>query len=280
MLRLVCSSEEKVSLLKTSDSIPTGCGTASDLAIEACSVDKCYRLYGSHKQKIAAALGLGWLFPNSSPIAKFPALRDVNFQIRRGEKVGIIGRNGAGKSTLLKLVSGHMHPSAGTLTVNGCVQMLMFVGLGFHPEFTGIENIRASILYNGLPFESHAQVEADIIEFAELGDFLFQPLRTYSLGMQSRLQFACATAIAPDVLVVDEVLAAGDSYFLGKCNERIKRLTSSGCTLVMVSHSTQQINEFCDRAIWLEKGRITSDGNVGDVIETYESFIAGFDVNR
>ena len=258
---------------KTSDGAIAIGSAAGAPAIQARSLHKSYKLYRSQKEKIADTLGLSWLTFSSQPPPTFTALNDVSFSIARGEKVGVIGRNGAGKSTLLKLISGLLQPTSGSLEVNGAVQMLMYVGLGFHPEFTGIENIRASILYNGLAPSDREQVEAEIIEFAELHEFLDQPLRTYSLGMRSRLQFACATAVKPDILVIDEVLAVGDAYFLVKCVERIRKLTDSGCTLLLTSHSMPQILDFCSRAIWLQKGGVAMDGKAETVVDAYETFM-------
>src|SRR5262249_41719626 len=151
-------------------------------------------------------------------------------------------------------------PSRGSVTVNGQVVALIEIGVGFHPEFTGIDNIRASVAYNGL---SDSEVDAaieEVTEFCELGPFLNQPLKTYSLGMKSRLYFACATAVKPDILIIDEVLGAGDAYFAVRSAERMKALTQSGCTLLLVSHSIQQIVQFCEEAIWLESGQIVKQG--------------------
>lgn len=247
---------------------------ASQPAIEARSASKVFKLYRNKLERVADALGFGVMVFGRSPPPQFSAVTDLSFTIARGEKVGIIGRNGAGKSTLLKLISGLLLPSSGAIDVSGTVQVLMYVGLGFHPEFTGLENIRASILYNGLTPEGRRKAEADIIEFAELNEFLEQPLRTYSLGMRSRLQFACATAVMPDILIIDEVLAVGDSYFLAKSAERIRRLTSNGCTVLLVSHSMLQIGEYCDRVLWLDKGRLQMDDDPGKTIAAYETFMA------
>jgi lipopolysaccharide transport system ATP-binding protein len=260
-------------LRKAFDIAPAVADTGN--AIEADAVSKAYRLYRNQREKIADALGLGWLAFAGHPLPNtFTALDNVTFNIRRGERVAIVGRNGAGKSTLLKLISGVLQPTSGTLRVNGSVQVLMYVGLGFHPEFTGLDNIRASLLYNGLSADERRSAEADIIAFAELGEFLYQPLRTYSLGMRSRLQFACATAVNPDILVIDEILAVGDAYFLVKCAHRVRKLVDTGCTLLLASHSPPQILEFCTRAIWIERGTLTEDGAAEGVMTNYERFMA------
>jgi lipopolysaccharide transport system ATP-binding protein len=147
------------------------------------------------------------------------------------------------------------------------------VGLGFHPEFSGYENILAALAYNGLPRRELDRVVKDVVDFVELGDFLHQPMKTYSLGMQARVMFASATAIQPDTLIVDEVLGAGDAYFSAKSALRMQQLAASGCTLLLVSHSMQQIIQFCERAVWLEKGAIVMEGDTLSVVKAYEEFV-------
>jgi lipopolysaccharide transport system ATP-binding protein len=243
----------------------------AEYAIEARDLHKTYTLYPSPSAQIADLLGLYSFWPWHKPV--FPqhkALSGIDFKMKRGERVGFIGRNGAGKTTLLKLITQAAQPSKGSLTVRGEVQALMQVGLGFHPEFTGIENIRASLLYSGLDEIERQAAEDEIVSFCELGAYLQQPLKTYSLGMQARLQFACATAIKPEILIVDEILGAGDAYFAVKSSQRMERLTKSGCTLLLVSHSMQQIVQFCERCIWIDAGRIRQDGPVRSVIGEYE----------
>lgn len=207
------------------------------------------------------------------------ALKDVSFSILPGEKVGIIGRNGSGKTTLLRLVIGQTNPSSGTITMNGNSQALMQTGFGFSPELTGLENIRNSLLYNGLDPSEHNLFIEDIIDFVELGEFINYPLKTYSLGMHARLEFATATAIRPDILVVDEVMGAGDGYFARKSAERMRNLVEKS-TLLLVSHSLAQINEFCDRVLWINDGDLMADGEAQEVIECYEDFMAGYNAER
>lgn len=207
------------------------------------------------------------------------ALRDVSFSIEAGEKVGVIGRNGSGKTTLLRLVIGQTSPSSGTITMNGNSQALMQTGFGFSPELTGLENIKNSLLYNGLDPSEHSLFIEDIIDFVELGDFINYPIKTYSLGMHARLEFATATAIRPDILVVDEVMGAGDGYFARKSAERMRNLVENS-TLLLVSHSLAQINEFCDRVLWINDGTLMADGEAKDVIERYEAFMASYNAER
>ncbi len=241
------------------------------VAISFNNVSKVYRLYDSLTEQALDVLGMSALrFWRRPRYHEHPALRNVNLQIRRGERVGILGRNGAGKTTLLKLITGNFAPTSGSINVNGRVQALMQVGLGFHPEFTGYENIVASLAYNGLDRKALTRVAKEVIEFVELGDFLHQPMKTYSLGMQARVMFASATAIQPDTLIVDEVLSAGDAYFAAKSADRMRRLAFSGCTLLLVSHSMQQIIQFCDRAVWLEAGRVAMHGSAREVVGAYE----------
>ena len=243
------------------------------IAISLTGVTKTYRLYGSLKDQALDVLGLSRLrFWRRPRYVSYPALDGIDLAVARGERLGIVGRNGAGKTTLLKLITGNFAPTSGVVRVNGTVQALMQTGLGFHPEFTGHENVRSALLYNGL---SRAETEAaieDVIAFAELGDFLDQPLKTYSLGMQSRLMFAAATAVRPDIVIIDEVLGAGDAYFSAKSAQRMHALAASGCTLLLVSHSMQQVLQFCDRAVWIESGRIVKEGPALAVVKGYEEY--------
>jgi homopolymeric O-antigen transport system ATP-binding protein len=231
-------------------------------------VTKSYRLYKSQWQQVLDAFG----FAKKQQIQEFHALKNVNLNIQKGERIGIVGRNGAGKTTLLKLITGNFQPTTGDIKIDGNVQALMSTGLGFHPEFSGLENIRASLMYNGLSKRELETAVEEITDFVELGDFLEQPLKTYSLGMQSRLYFAVATAIHPEILIVDEVLGAGDSYFSAKSADRMKKLTNSGCTLLLVSHATAQVLQFCEKAIWLECGEVVMEGAAIEVVKAYEEY--------
>jgi lipopolysaccharide transport system ATP-binding protein len=245
-----------------------------DVAVRLEGVTKIYRLYHSQRDQLLEVLGLNRLpFMRIQPAKEFRAIDDVSFEVPRGGRLAIIGRNGAGKTTLLKLISGNFSPTAGAVKIGGTVQALMGTGLGFHPEFSGRANIKASLQFNGLSRDELGAAVEDIVDFCELGEFLDQPFKTYSLGMQSRLMFATATSIRPDILIVDEVLGAGDAYFSAKSSARMQRLASSGCTLLLVSHSTAQVLQFCEQAVWLEKGRVQMIGDAFQVVKKYEEFI-------
>jgi lipopolysaccharide transport system ATP-binding protein len=241
-----------------------------DYAIACVGVSKSYRLYNSPAEQALDILGLGWIRRSGTQPKTYVALDDVTLRIVPGERVGLIGRNGAGKTTLLKLISGNFAPTVGKISVNGDVQALMSVGIGFHPDFTGYQNIESSLAYSGLEGSALQDAIADIVDFVELGDFLNQPIKTYSLGMRARLQFATATAVSPEILIIDEVLGAGDAYFAVKSAARMQRLTSSGCTVLLVSHSMQQILQYCKRTVWLDGGRILEDGEALPVVKAYE----------
>ena len=245
-------------------------------AIQLKNVSKIYNLYGSQKDQFIDLLGLQrfGIKPKTKP-KKFVALNDISLEIKRGQRIGIIGRNGAGKTTLLKLLCGSFIPTQGSVKVNGEVQALMSVGLGFHPEYTGRENAETSLMYNGLPYDEYQKAMEGIIDFCELGDFLDQPFKTYSLGMQARLMFAAATAVKPNILIVDEVLGAGDAYFVAKSKSRINKLVDSGCTMLLVSHSMQQVLELCDVTIWMDQGQILMRGESFLVVKAYEKYLFG-----
>ena len=247
------------------------------VAIRCSGVRKSYRLFQSPVDMALDHFGLSKVirWRRGSLPQEHEALRGIDLTINRGERVGIVGRNGAGKTTLLKLIAGSVTgsfaPTAGKIEVNGQVQALMSTGVGFHPEFSGLENIRAALVYNGLPNAQHQRALDDVVDFVQLGDFINRPVSTYSLGMQMRLQFAVATAIEPEILIVDEVLSAGDAYFAQRSAERIRKLVYSGCTLLLVSHSMDQVAHFCDRVIWVGEGRIVRDGSAAEVISAYGS---------
>ncbi len=204
---------------------------------------------------------------------EFWAVKDVSFEIKKGEIVGIIGSNGAGKTTLLKMIAGLLDIDGGFIKVNGKVTPLLTLGLGFHPEFTGRENILYGGMLLGMSKKEVLRKMVDIIEFAEIGDYIDRPLRTYSAGMKARLIFATSMSIDPDILLVDEALATGDSYFVQKCSKRIETICKSGATILYVSHNLWHIQQLCNRAILLEQGKIIADGEPSTVVSQYHQLI-------
>jgi len=242
----------------------------SDLAIKVEGLGKKYLLFRTPGEKIFHVLGLNKiLFWRELQYKEFWALREINLSVKKGERLGIIGRNGAGKSTLLKIITGNITPTEGRLNVNGKIQALMELGTGFHPEFTGRENIRASLAYQNINSNDIAQLEDEIIDFAELEDFIDNPVKTYSAGMYARLAFSTATVIQPDILIIDEILGAGDAYFTGKCVEKMKKLTSSGATVLFVSHDLASIQMLCERVVWIDRGRIRASGDPLQITKEY-----------
>jgi ABC-type polysaccharide/polyol phosphate transport system ATPase subunit len=244
---------------------------SGNIAIAVEGVGKSFKLFADARQMVADQLGLRNLpFLRRPPIPEFTALEDISFSIARGERIGLIGRNGAGKTTLLKLITRSLAPTRGKVTVNGTIQALMQTGIGFHPDFTGRQNIDATLQHFGMHGEAYRAAMEDVERFVELGKYLDQPFSTYSLGMQSRTQFAVATAFKPDILIIDEILGAGDGYFAAKSADRMRRLIGGGCTMILVSHSTVTIELFCERVIWLRDGRIHRDGPAKAVLAEYE----------
>jgi lipopolysaccharide transport system ATP-binding protein len=250
-------------------------------AVRFRDVGKMYRIYPSRRDNVLDSLGLARLFPwRGVKFREFWALRGIDLDVEAGKRLGIIGRNGAGKSTLLKMMTGNVTPSHGVVEVNGRVQALLEAGGGLHPEFSGHENIYAALTYQGLSSHEIAAQTVDIEEFTELGDFLDQPLKTYSLGMQARLAFAIATTVSPEILIIDEVLGAGDAYFFTKSTERMAGLVESGATVLLVTHALEQITRFCEEAIWLERGRIVAQGPALEVIKAYQAYIRRLEDRR
>lgn len=238
----------------------------SDIAISVTNLSKSFRRFNHPGWRALGALGMP---VPSSRYDIFPVLQDINIEIKRGEKVALIGRNGAGKSTMLRLVSGQMRPDAGGVLVKGQVQALMEMGTGFHPDFTGVENIRSALAFQGLSPAKVADYIEEIADFTELDDFLHRPVKEYSSGMYARLAFAVATSITPEILIIDEVLGAGDAYFMGKSIQRMKELTGRGATILFVSHDMGSVQLLCDRGIWLDRGRMREDGPLLPVSKAY-----------
>jgi len=200
----------------------------------------------------------------------FWALRDINFEVAKTERVGIIGANGSGKSTLLKIITGHLQATTGSVQVNGGISAMLSLNTVLSPEETGLANIRFNLILNGCPKALLAERTEDIIEFTELGPFIYAPVKTYSSGMNAKLAFAITTAIEPDILVIDEVLSVGDSYFMGKATHRMKELCDRGNGLLFVSHSTSAVQMLCDKVLWMENGSVRMYGDTDYVIKSYE----------
>lgn len=200
---------------------------------------------------------------------EFWALRDISFDVRKGQRIGIIGRNGAGKSTLLKIFSRLVHPTMGEIRIRGRVTSLLEVGTGFNMNLSGRENIYLNASLHGLEKEEIAVIFDSIVEFSEIRDFIDMPVKHYSSGMYMRLAFAVAAHMDADILILDEVLAVGDMAFQRKCLERVNEMTSGGQTLIFVSHSIDAITRYCDRCVWLDGGRVTMDGDVQEVVSAY-----------
>ena len=250
-------------------------------AIVLKGVGKRYTLFPSRVDALLDALGMTWLAPfRRKRYQTFWALRNIDLTLPKGARVGIVGRNGAGKSTLLKLITSNIEPTEGTVSVNGEVQALLQTGSGMHPDFTGYENIQAALTYQGLTSAEIKDAIADIEDFTELGPFLSQPFKAYSTGMQARLAFATATKVKPDILIIDEVLGVGDGYFLAKSTERIQKLIDSGASVLLVSHSMDQIVRFCDQALWIDRGQLVAQGDVLDVVKEYERYLRLLDERR
>lgn len=200
---------------------------------------------------------------------RFFALKHVTFQVNPGESMAVIGPNGAGKSTLLSLVAGLSRPDEGAVIVNGRVAALLELGAGFHLDLTGAENVRLNALLLGLTRKRTAELFDQIVEFAEIGDFISEPLRTYSNGMIMRLAFSVAINVDPEILLVDEVLAVGDAAFQEKCFDRVRQFRRSGKTLLCVSHASGMVQQLCDRALWLDHGSVVMTGPIQEVTEAY-----------
>ena len=245
----------------------------ADVAIRARHLSKVYRLFSRPHYRFLDMFGM-LHGGGTGRYTEYAALADVSLDIGRGEKVAVIGRNGAGKSTFLKLVTRVIEPTSGELTVKGKVHALLQIGTGFHPDFTGRENVLAYLAQLGITGAEAARQCAHIVEFSELEQYIDQPVKTYSTGMGVRLMFATSTAITPDLLVLDEVLGVGDAYFAHKSYERIRELCDrEGTTLLLVTHDIYSALTICPRVVWIDRGRILMDGDGATVVQAYEDSI-------
>jgi len=235
------------------------------LAISIQGVSKLFRL---QKQRTFKEL-LPALAGGQKAVETFWALQDINLEIKKGETVGIIGPNGAGKSTLLKLMAGVTKPTKGEIKINGQIAPLIELGAGFHPELTGRENVTLNGVILGLSKKEIEEKFKEIVDFAELWEFIDQPIKHYSSGMYLRLAFSVAVHTSPDILLIDEILAVGDSSFQAKCFAKMEEFKKAGVTIILVSHALGQIQSFCTRAVYLNEHRIIMDGKVKQVLEKY-----------
>jgi lipopolysaccharide transport system ATP-binding protein len=234
------------------------------------SVGKAYKKYSSRFGRLVE-----WISPYKVvKHTKVWVLNDINFTVRPGEAVGIIGINGAGKSTLLKLITGTIQPTVGKITLTGRVAALLELGMGFHPDFTGRQNVYMSGQLLGLNNSDIDKLMPEIEAFAEIGEYIDQPVRVYSSGMQMRLAFSVATAVRPDILIVDEALSVGDAYFQHKSFDRIRKFRSEGTTLLIVSHDKIAIQSICDRAILLNAGKVEKEGEPEAIMDYYNAMLA------
>ena len=234
------------------------------------NLGKAYKQYDTRWGRLAE-----WLLPRAAPRHRLKwVLQDISFELAPGEAVGIIGINGAGKSTLLKLITGTSQPSTGSVAIGGRVAALLELGMGFHPDFTGRQNVYMAGQLLGLAVDEIGALMPEIEAFADIGDYIDQPVRVYSSGMQMRLAFSVATARRPDVLIVDEALSVGDAYFQHKSFDRIRAFRKQGTTLLIVSHDRAAMQSICDRAILLDRGRLAKQGTPEEVMDYYNALIA------
>jgi len=238
---------------------------SSDVAVHVDELGKSYQLYRLPRDRLKQLLWRG----QRRFYEEVRALEGVSFTVHRGETVGIVGENGSGKSTLLQLLAGTLRPTHGTRAVHGRVAALLELGSGFHPDLTGDENLRLNASLLGLSRNRTEEVASSIADFADIGDFLREPIRTYSTGMLMRLAFSIAIHVDPDILIVDEVLAVGDQAFQAKCFEKIRRFRASGKTLLFVSHATALVREICNRGLWLDHGQVVMDGTAAEILDAY-----------
>ncbi|MBR3163406.1 MAG: ABC transporter ATP-binding protein [Clostridia bacterium] len=236
-----------------------------EYAIEIENLTKEYKMYNRKKDRLLEIV-LPWYNHHDT----FTAVDNLSIKVKKGEILGILGKNGAGKSTLLKMITGVVVPTKGTIKVEGKISSMLELGTAFNMELTGYENIYQHGQVMGLTNEEIKEKEQEIIDFADIGEHLWQPVKTYSSGMFARLAFACAINIEPEVLIVDEVLSVGDMAFQEKSITKMKEIRESGTTIIFVSHSLPSIKNFCTRAIWMENGKVIMDGDVVEVAEKYK----------
>ncbi len=243
----------------------------SQIAIDVQNVQKIYKLYNKPSDRMKDAFGM----LKNNPPKKHYALSGVSMQIKTGETVGIIGTNGSGKSTILKIITGVLNPTAGEVTVNGRISALLELGAGFNMEYNGIENVYLNGTMMGFSEKEIDEKLPAILEFADIGDYVYQPCKTYSSGMFVRLAFAVAINIEPEILIVDEALSVGDVFFQAKCYHKFEEFKKMGKTIVFVSHDLSSISKYCDRVYLLNKGKLLGEGNPKEMIDAYKRVLVG-----
>lgn len=249
----------------------------SDTAIRVQNLTKMYKLYDKHMDRLKESLGL----TKKKCYKEHYALHDVSFEVKKGETVGIIGTNGSGKSTILKIITGVLNPTEGNVEINGRISALLELGAGFNMEYTGIENVYLNGTMIGFTREEiDAKLDA-ILEFADIGDFVYQPVKTYSSGMFVRLAFAVAINIEPEILIVDEALSVGDVFFQAKCYRKFEEFKKMGKTILFVSHDLGSVNNYCDRVVLLNKGVKVKEGEPKEIIDIYQKILVNqYDENE
>jgi len=245
------------------------------IAVSVENLSKSFRIYRNPKDRLKQLF-----FRNRIYYHEFRALSSVSFKINKGEFIGIVGRNGSGKSTLLQMIAGTLTPSTGHVYVSGRVAALLELGSGFNPDFTGRENVFLNGAILGIGKKEMEEKFQDIVSFADIGDFIDQPVKTYSSGMYVRLAFAVAINVNPEILIVDEALAVGDGRFQLKCFEKIKSMKEAGTTIIFVSHDLQSIRQFCDRCFLFDKGKFLESGLPNDIVNRYTKILFGSNPNE
>lgn len=241
----------------------------SDIAISVKNISKMYKLYDNPMDRLKESLGLS----RKKKYKEHYALHNVSFDVHKGETVGIIGTNGSGKSTVLKIITGVLNPTAGDIQVNGRISALLELGAGFNGEYSGIENVYLNGTMIGFSREEIDAKLQDILDFADIGDFVYQPVKTYSSGMFVRLAFAVAINIEPEILIVDEALSVGDIFFQAKCYRKFDEFKKMGKTILFVSHDLGSISQYCDRVVLLNKGDVLAEGKPKEMIDLYKKIL-------
>lgn len=240
---------------------------SEDIIIDVKNITKMYKLYEKQSDRLKESLSL----TRKKYHREFYALSDISFCVKKGDSLGIIGENGAGKSTLLKILTGVTTPTSGTMVINGKVSALLELGAGFNPEYTGKENVFLNGTIMGYTKEEMQEKYESIVNFADIGDFIYQPVKSYSSGMFARLAFAVAINVEPDILIVDEALSVGDMFFQHKCFRKMEELKEKGATILFVSHDLASVKEMCTKAVWLEKGTLKMFGENLEVCNEYSN---------